>query len=222
MGIPHRHTMKREQLMTNSEHDLTAKAPIDPNELRTQVQEKYREVASDPTAEYHFFTGRLAADRIGYPASSLDALPNDVVEAFAGVSDPFYWGRPESGETVIDVGSGGGLDSVLAAKSVGPDGKVIGVDMTPDMLERGRRSASALGLDNLEFRKGYAEDLPVPDESVDLVISNGVINLVPDKLAAYREVYRVLKPGGRFQVADIVVDKPIPEGTQRNIDLWTG
>lgn len=208
--------------MTQSEQQETTAPPIDPDELQTQVREKYRELASDPTAQYHFFTGRRAADHIGYPATTLDELPPSVVEAFAGVADPFHWGIPDPGETVVDVGSGGGLDSVLAARAVGPEGGVIGVDMTPDMLERSRRSAAAMGLDNLEFREGQAEKLPVPDESVDLVISNGVLNLVPDKLRAYQEIHRVLKPGGRFQVADIVVDKPIPEGTQRNIDLWTG
>lgn len=195
---------------------------VDPAELHARVQEKYREVASDPAAGYHFFTGRKAADHIGYESAVLEDLPHDVVEAFAGVANPFHWGLPTLGETVVDVGSGAGLDAVIAARAVGPDGAVIGIDMTPDMLDRGRRSASMLGLDNLEFREGRAEKLPIPDESVDLVISNGVLNLVPDKQKAYSEINRVLKPGGRIQIADIVVEKPIPEGTQRDIDLWTG
>ncbi len=195
---------------------------VDPTELHARVQEKYREIASDPTAEYHFFTGRKAADHIGYPSSMLVDLPDDVVEAFAGVANPFHWGLPTQGETVVDVGSGGGLDSVIAARAVSPSGAVIGIDMTKDMLDRARRSATMLGLDNLEFREGRAEKLPIPDESADLVISNGVLNLVPDKQRAYSEISRVLKPGGRFQIADIVVEKPIPEGTQRDIDLWTG
>lgn len=195
---------------------------VNPVELHARVQEKYREVASDPTAGYHFFTGRKAAAHIGYPSSEISDLPEEVVEAFAGVANPFHWGLPGTGETVVDVGSGAGLDSVIAARAVGPEGTVIGVDMTQNMLERSRHSASTMGFDNLEFREGRAEKLPIPDESVDLVISNGVINLVPDKLRAYREVNRVLKPGGRFQVADIVVDKPVPEGTKRDIDLWTG
>lgn len=195
---------------------------VDPAELHARIQEKYREVASDPTAGYHFFTGRKAADHIGYPPSLLDDLPDDVVEAFAGVANPFHWGLPTAGDTVVDVGSGGGLDSVIAARAVGPSGEVIGVDMTQDMLDRSSRSASKLGLDNLEFREGRAEKLPIPDESADLVISNGVLNLVPDKQRAYSEISRVLKPGGRIQIADIVVEKPIPEGTQRDIDLWAG
>lgn len=195
---------------------------IDSLRLQEEIQEKYRQVAYDPGGEYHFFTGRKATDHIGYSPSELDGLPDHVVEAFAGVANPFHWGPASHGETVVDVGSGAGLDSVIAARAVGPNGTVIGVDMTTDMIERARRSAVELGLDNVEFREGRAENLPVPDQSVDLVISNGVINLVPDKSRAYREIHRVLKPGGRLQVADIVVDKPIPEGTQRNIDLWTG
>lgn len=195
---------------------------VDPVELQRRIQEKYRDVAFDPTADYHFFTGRRAADHIGYPLSTLDGLPDRVVDAFAGVANPFHWGVPSPGETVVDVGSGAGLDAVIAARTVGPRGKVIGVDMTADMLQRAKRSAAELGLDNLEFREGVAEELPVDDDSADLVISNGVLNLVPDKARAYAEIFRVLRPGGRFQVADIVVNKPIPEGAQRDIDLWTG
>lgn len=195
---------------------------VDAAGLHAVIQDKYRLVASNPDAEYHFFTGRTAAEHIGYPASELDELPEEVVAAFAGVANPFHWGLPDSGETVVDVGSGAGLDSVIAARAVGPEGSVVGVDMTRDMLMRARRSAASLGLDNLEYREGRAEQLPVADESVDLVISNGVLNLVPDKLRAYQEIHRVLKPGGRFQIADIAVEKPIPEGTRRNIDLWAG
>lgn len=195
---------------------------VDPTELHARVQEKYREVASNPAAGYHFFTGRKAADHIGYPSSILDDLPDDVVEAFAGVANPFHWGLPAPGETVVDIGSGAGLDSVIAAGSVGPGGTVTGIDMTKDMIDRSNRSAYMLGLDNLQFQEGRAEKLPIPDETADLVISNGVLNLVPDKQRAYSEIARVLRPGGRFQIADIIVEKPIPEGAQRDIDLWTG
>lgn len=206
-----------------TQHDQQSDAPVvDPVRLHSEIQEKYRKVAADPTAEYHFFTGRKAANHIGYPSEELDRLPGHVVDAFAGVANPFHWGRPVAGETVVDIGSGAGLDAVLAARAVGENGRVIGVDMTTDMLQRARRSADELGLDHLDFREGRVENLPIPDQSVDLVISNGVINLVPDKKRAYQEIHRVLRPGGRFQVADIVVDKPIPEGTQRNIDLWAG
>lgn len=200
----------------------TEQTVVNSVELRTQVMLKYREVATAPSAGYHFFTGRKAAGHIGYPDALLDGLTDDVVEAFAGVANPFHWGLPAPGETVVDVGSGAGLDSVIAARAAGRDGRVIGVDMTVDMLERARRSATQLGLTNLEFREGLAEELPLDDASVDVVISNGVLNLVPDKLGAYTEILRVLKPGGRFQVADIVVEKPVPEGAQRDIDLWTG
>lgn len=212
-----------DQPETHMTQEQQADRPVvDPAELHARIQEKYREVASDPTARYHFFTGRKAADHIGYPSSLLDDLPDDVVEAFAGVANPFHWGFPTEGATVVDVGSGGGLDSVIAARAVGPSGAVIGIDMTQDMLERSRRSATMLGLDNLEFQEGRAEKLPIPDKSADLVISNGVLNLVADKQRAYSEISRVLKPGGRIHIADIVVEKPIPEGTQRDIDLWTG
>lgn len=195
---------------------------VDVGQLRLQVRAKYEELAGDPTGEFHFYTGRRAAEHVGYPMSTLDALPDETVEAFAGVANPFHWGTPTPGETVVDVGSGGGFDAVAAGRWVGPDGQVIGVDMTPSMLERATRAASSLGLDHVEFRQGLAEDLPVADESVDVVISNGVLNLVPDKLGAYREILRVLKPGGRFQIADITVEKPVPEGVQRDIDLWAG
>lgn len=196
--------------------------PIDPVDLRVRIQQKYREVASSPAAGYHFHTGRHAARHVGYPDDLVATVPDGVVDAFAGVAYPFHWGLPAPGETVVDIGAGGGFDAVVAAQAVGPAGAVIGVDMTHDMIERARRAARPLGLPHLEFREGLAEDLPVPDGSVDLVISNGVMNLVPDKLGAYREVLRVLKPGGRFQIGDILVQRPVPEGARRDIDLWTG
>lgn len=195
---------------------------IDVVQLRRQVREKYLEVAHRPAQEYHFFTGRLAAEHVGYPAEVLDGVDERTVEAFAGVANPFHWGLPGRGETVVDVGSGGGFDAILAAQAVGAEGRVIGIDMTPEMLDRAAAAAAALGLTNVEFREGLAEELPVPDESVDVVISNGVLNLVPDKGDAYGEIFRVLKPHGRFQIADIGVDRPVPEGVQRDIDLWAG
>ena len=138
------------------------------------------------------------------------------------VANPFHWGLPRAGERVVDVGSGTGLDSMIAANAVRPEGTVVGVDMTPEMLERALAGADEAGIVNVEFREGLAEQLPVDDGWADLVISNGVINLVPDKLGAYREIARVLKPGGRVQVADICVEKPVPESALRDIDLWTG
>lgn len=195
---------------------------IDIDELQVAIRTMYRSVAADPQAGYHFLTGKEAADHVGYPSGALNDLPDDVVAAFAGVANPFHWGMPAPGATVVDVGCGAGLDSLIASRAVGRDGSVIGVDMTPDMLSRARRSAEKLGVDNIDFREGRAEALPIDDGSVDLAISNGVLNLVPDKLRAYQEIHRVLKPGGRFQVADIVVEKPIPEGTRRDVDLWAG
>ena len=195
---------------------------VDLEELRKEVREKYREVAEDPTAAYHFHTGRLHALRLGYPLTPLDRLPEGACEAFAGVGNPFYWGGPRPGERVVDLGSGAGMDSFLAGLWVGPEGRVVGVDMTPEMVARGRVLAAQLGLENVEFREGFIEKLPIEDEWADLVISNGVINLCPDKLGVYREIHRILKPGGRMTVADICVEKPVPESALKDIDLWTG
>ena len=145
-----------------------------------------------------------------------------MIESFAGVGNPFVFGPLRPGETVVEIGSGAGFDAVLAARQVGPSGRVIGVDMTPAMLEKARANAAALGLGNLEFRQGYMEELPLEDGTADVVISNGVINLSPDKEAVFREIARVLKPGGRIQIADIVVQKAVPDSAKENIDLWTG
>ncbi len=195
---------------------------VDVSRLRSEVQKKYGEVAAEPSATYHFLTGRPAAERFGYPGGALDPLPEDAVSAFAGVANPFHWGMPQPDERVVDVGSGAGMDSLVAAQAVGPSGGVVGVDMTPAMLARARTAAQEAGLTNVEFREGFAEELPVPDGWADVVISNGVINLVPDKVAAYREIVRVLRPGGRIQIADICVERPVPEEAKQDIDLWTG
>jgi SAM-dependent methyltransferase len=197
-------------------------ALVDIEELRREVRTKYREVAAVPGAKYHFHTGRAHARRLGYPHSVLDQLPDDACEAFAGVANPFYWGGPRPGEKVVDLGSGSGMDSFLAALWVGPAGRVVGVDMTPEMLERSRELAARLGLTNIEFREGFIEEPPIEDGWADVVISNGVFNLCPDKLGVYRQVHRVLRPGGRMTVADICVETPVPEEAMRDIDLWTG
>jgi arsenite methyltransferase len=195
---------------------------VDVDELRREVKEKYREVAFNPDGDFHFHTGREQALRIGYPRAALDHLPDEATDAFAGVGDPFYWGMPAPGESVVDLGSGAGMDSLLSALAVGSEGRVIGVDMTFEMLERARSTARSLGLDNAEFRASVIEDLPLESGWADVVISNGVVNLCADKVRVYKEVYRVLKPGGRLTIADICVDKPVPEGALRDIDLWTG
>lgn len=198
---------------------------IDLGELRHRVREKYREVAADPTGAehpHHFHTGRAHAVRLGYPAHPLIDLPDEACEAFAGVGNPFYWGGPRPGERVVDLGSGAGMDSFLAALWVGGEGSVIGIDMTPEMLDRSRSMADKLKLKNVEFREGLIENLPVEDGWADVVISNGVINLCPDKIGVYRQIFRVLRPGGRMTVADICLERPVPEEALRDIDLWTG
>ena len=199
-----------------------ADTPVDVTRLREEIQSKYVEVVEDPHATFHFHTGRRAASNAGYRDEWLEGVPESSIDSFAGVACPFHWGLPKPGEHVVDVGSGAGMDSLIAARHVGDDGAVIGVDMTPAMLERARSGAQGAGIENLEFREGFAEQLPVPDGWADLVISNGVLNLVMDKVGAYREIARVLKPGGRIQIADICVERPVPEAALRDIDLWTG
>ena len=193
----------------------------DVDALRRDIQEKYTEVATSPELEFHFHHGRPLAKILEYSDDLLEGLPEAAVESFAGVGNPFSVGKIAQGETVLDIGSGCGFDCFIAAKMVGPTGKVIGVDMTDAMLEKSRETADALGLAQLEFKKGFAEELPVPDSSVDVIISNGVLNLTPDKYASFVEVYRVLKPGGRLYLADVVVYKPVPDAAKEIVDLWT-
>jgi SAM-dependent methyltransferase len=195
---------------------------VDVLALRKEVQDKYRAVATDPAAEYHFHTGKGHALNLGYPREAVERLPDSACEAFAGVANPFYWGLPRSGERVVDLGSGGGMDSFIAAMAAGNEGAVMGVDMTEEMVDRARATAERLGMTNVEFRTGLIEDLPVADGWADRVISNGVINLCPDKMRVYKEIHRVLKPGGVMTIADICVEKPVPESAMKDIDLWTG
>ena len=202
--------------------DAFVEAPVDVGRLRSEVRRKYREVASNPEKGFHFHVGRPLAQMLDYPMDVIDALLTRVVESFAGVNNPFSMGELTLGQKVVDIGSGAGLDSLLAAQMVGREGHVTGVDMTPEMREKARSNAALVGLTNVEFEDGLAERLPVPDESVDVVISNGAINLCPDKLAVYREIGRVLKPGGRLQIADVAVQKPLPDDAVADIDLWTG
>jgi len=196
--------------------------PVDPDALRDQVRAKYREVALKPGADFHFHTGRGLASRLGYDDGAVGALPDRAVESFAGVGNPFSLRRLAAWEKVVDVGSGAGFDSFIAAGQVGPGGRVTGVDMTPEMLAKARQTAAALGLGHVEFREGLAEALPVEDGWADVVISNGVINLCADKQAVLAEIFRVLRPGGRLQFADIANGRPVPVEAMRDIDLWTG
>ncbi len=190
--------------------------------LRSAIQDEYTEVAACPWKGFHFHTGRFLAGRLGYPAERVAALPDRAVESFAGVGNPFSWGDLAPGEHVLDLGSGAGFDALLAARMVGRAGHVLGIDMTPAMVAKARANAELLGLANAEFREGYLESLPVADASIDVVISNGVINLCPDKAAALAEAFRVLRPGGRLQIADIVVGLAVPEEAKQDIALWTG
>ncbi len=197
-------------------------AAVDAEVLRSQVSEKYSEVAQDPEKGFHFHTGRPLARMLGYPDADVDALPEGTVESFAGTGNPFSLGNLKQGETVLDVGCGAGFDTLIAARQVGRGGRVIAVDMTEAMRRKAAAGAREAGLTNVEVREGLAEDLPVDDESVDVVISNGVINLCPDKMAVMKEINRVLRPGGRVQIADIVVHREVPQDAKDDIDLWSG
>jgi SAM-dependent methyltransferase len=191
-------------------------------ELRASIREEYSAVANDPERGFHFHTGRKLASILGYREEWLDMLPSSAIESMAGTGNPFSLGELKPGEYVVDCGSGSGADSLIAARMVAPKGRVIGVDMTPEMLSKAKNNALEAGMTNVEFREGYLESLPVSDAWADTVISNGVLNLVPDKEAALLEMYRVLKPGGRIQIADIALQKPVPEGSKRDVTLWTG
>ncbi len=194
---------------------------VDAELLRAEVRQKYKEVAVDPYGTYHFHTGRPLAARLGYPETVTDNLPDVAVESFAGIANPFSIHELAAGERVVDIGSGAGYDSFIAASFVGEAGQVVGIDMTDEMLDKSRRTAATLGLENVEFRDGLAEDIPVEDGWADVVISNGVFNLCADKQSVFTEVMRVLRPGGRLQLADIANGNAVPEEAVRDIDLWT-
>lgn len=205
---------------------VTAKKPsvpdLDLNDLRQAIQEEYQAVADNPAQGFHFHTGRPLARILGYDEQWLVGIPEASIESFAGTGNPFSLGALKTSDRVVDVGCGAGIDSLIAAKMVGPEGQVVGVDMTPAMLAKARQSGQAAGLTNVEFREGFGEALPVSDDWADVVTSNGVLNLMPDKSVALQEMARVLKPGGRLQIADILVEKAVPDGAKQNIDLWTG
>ena len=203
---------------------MTAPSPLrlDRDVLRLAIREEYEVVATEPTRGFHFHTGRPLAKRLGYRDAWLAGIPEASIESFAGTGNPFNLGTLDAGERVVDVGCGAGIDSLIAAQMVSSTGHVIGVDMTPAMLEKAAASAAAADVDNVEFRAGYGESVPVPDEWADVVISNGVLNLMPDKVAALTEMARVLKPGGRLQIGDILVDKEVPQSAKEQIELWTG
>lgn len=200
---------------------MSDELPVDPQALREEVKSKYRDVAANPHGEHHFHTGRPLAMRLGYDAATVDAMPDVAVESFAGVANPFSMRALLPGEHVVDAGSGAGFDCFVAAQQVGPSGHVVGIDMLAEMLEKSRSSAALMGLAHVEFREGLLEVMPVEDGWADVVISNGVINLCADKRAVFDDIFRVLKPGGWLQFADIANGKPVPASALRNIDLWT-
>jgi SAM-dependent methyltransferase len=207
----------------NDAHERVSDTPLlEIESLRAAIQEEYELVAREPERGFHFHTGRQLASLLGYPDEWLTGIPENSIESFAGTGNPFSLGALLPGEKVIDIGSGAGMDSLIAARMVAPEGQVLGIDMTPAMLEKARLAAYESGIGNVEFRLGYAESLAVVDGWADVVISNGVLNLIPDKSAALREMARLLRPGGRLQIGDILVQKAVPDSAKREIALWTG
>lgn len=201
----------------------TSEPQLHRDEIRTAIQKEYQVVATEPEHGFHFHTGRSLLTRVlGYDEQWLDDIPDASIESAAGTGNPFSMGALQPGERVVDVGCGAGIDTLIAAKMVGPTGYVVGVDMTPAMIAKARRAAQESGLNNVEFCESFAEEIPVSDAWADVVISNGVLNLFPDKAAGLKEMARVLKPGGRLQIADIAVERPVSAGAKNNIDLWSG
>ena len=200
---------------------MTVELGIDVGLLKSEIKKTYSSVSQEPGRDFMFPTGRAWAEDLGYPAE-LANVPETAVESFAGVANPWTMGRVAAGERVLDLGSGAGTDSLIAAQMVGERGRVIGIDMTTEMLAKARAAAIEAGVGNVEFVEAEAEQLPFADASFDVVISNGVIDLIPDKDAVYAELYRVLVPGGRLQIADVTIQNPVSEEGRRNIDLWTG
>ena len=195
---------------------------LEPEVLRTEIKNEYSHVATNPEAEFHFHTGRRLAAILEYDEELVNSVPESGLESFAGTGNPFSMGRLNEGENIVDVGSGAGFDSLLAARMVGDEGNVIGVEMTEEMRKKAVGAAEEMGLTNIEFVDGLEEHLPVEKDWADVIISNGVINLCMDKLGFFRQLHRALKPGGRLQIADIIVQKAVPDSAKLKIDLWTG
>jgi arsenite methyltransferase len=200
----------------------TTDIPVDVDVLREEIRKTYTDVSTDQEQQFIFPTGRAWAQALGYPEAELARVPDATAQSFAGVANHWTLGRAQRGSVVLDLGCGAGTDLLIAAQMTGPTGRVIGVDMTPAMLDRARDSAQEMGLENVELHESLIESLPLEDASVDIVISNGVIDLVPDKEAVFDEIDRVLRPGGRLQIADVVIHTEVSEDARKRIDLWTG
>ncbi len=200
---------------------MAVEIPIDVDLLKREIKKTYASLSREPEKDFVFPTGRAWAEDLGYPPE-LATVPEAAAESFAGVANPFSLGRLEPGEKIADLGCGAGTDSLVAAEMVGAGGHVTGIDMTPEMLAKARTAVEELGAENVDFVEGEIEHLPFDDASIDVVISNGVIDLVPDKDAVFAEIFRVLRPGGRIQLADVTIQNPVSEEGRRNIDLWTG
>ncbi len=201
---------------------LQAVPELSVGDLRGAVQKEYSEVAVDPDKGFHFHTGRDAATRLDYDPALYADIPEGNIASFAGTGNPFLLGLIHSGETVVDAGSGAGFDALIAGRMVGSGGRVVGIDMTPEMLSKARAGAAEMGMTHVEFREAFIEQLPLPDDFADVLISNGVLNLTLDKVDTLREWARVLKPGGRLQIGDILVSRKVPESALDDISLWTG
>jgi arsenite methyltransferase len=200
---------------------LAVDVDLDVALLKSEIQKTYASVSTEPERDFIFPTGRAWAEDLGYP-KELANVPETAVESFAGVANPWELGRLALGERVLDLGSGAGTDSLVAAQMVGEAGRVTGIDMTPEMLAKARAAATEMGATNVAFVESEAEHLPFKDETFDVVISNGVIDLIPDKDGVFAELHRVLVPGGRLQIADVTIRNPVSEEGRRKIDLWTG